>query len=192
MPLPPTLPPRSPPSPPQRPFQQSPSSSRHHITHGRRTRWHGTHCGRKGDDDCIFRVLDASPTRSMGRGCFGISTGEVGGGKERFYMAVFALFRWYVFFFLLSPPNRMKYAYAYSHRPDQDMTSGTFSFFSDTFSPTYLPTYLLYPFFSPFIRSPSLSRPAIRSRRSKLCNNTHPPNLRRHCTRRRDGNVSVA
>lgn len=91
--------------------------------------------------------------------------------------------------FLLSPPNRMKYAYAYSHRPDQDVTSGTF-FFSNTFSPTYLPTYS--PFFSPFIRSPSLSRPAIRSRRSKLCNNTHPPNLRRHCTRRRDGNVSVA
>lgn len=69
--------------------------------------------------------------------------------------------------------------------------------FSDTFLllllsylPTYLPTY--YTLFSPFIRSPSLSRPAIRSRRSKLCNNTHPPNLRRHCTRRRDGNVSVA
>lgn len=146
MPLPPTLPPRSPPSPPQRPFQQSPSSSRHYITHGRRTRWHGTHCGRKGDDDCIFRVLDASPTRSMGRGCLGISTGEVGGGKERFQMAVFALFRWYVFFSSF-PANRMKYAYAYSHRPDQDITSGTF-FVSDTFSPTYLPTYLL-PLFSP-------------------------------------------
>lgn len=102
-----------------------------------------------------------------------------------------------IFFFF--PPNRMK---AYSHRPDQDvtfftlpyLTPGTFFFFLTHFffiSPTYLPTYLL-PFFSPFIRSPSLSRPAIRSRRSKLCNNTHPPNLRRHCTRRRDGNVSVA
>lgn len=101
-----------------------------------------------------------------------------------------------MYFFLLSPPNRMKYAYAYSHRPDQDMTSGTFSFFPSHFffffSPTYISTYLLTPLFSPFIRSPSLSRPAIRSRRSKLCNNTHPPNLRRHCTRRRDGNVSVA
>lgn len=56
-------------------------------------------------------------------------------------------------FFLLSPPNRMKYAYAYSHRPDQDITSGTFSFFLTHFffffSPTYLPTYLLYPFFLP-------------------------------------------
>lgn len=140
----------------------------------------------------------------MGRGCLGISTGEVGGGKEGFYMAVFALFRWYVFFFFFPPPpNRMKYAYAYSHRPDQDvtfftlpyLTPSTFFFlahFSFFISPTYLPTYLLtIPFFSPFIRSPSLSRPAIRSRRSKLCNNTHPPNLRRHCTRRRDGNVSV-
>jgi len=52
------------------------------------------------------------------------------------------------FVFLLSPPNRMKYAYAYSHRPDQDMISGTF-FCSDTFL-LLLPTYLLtiYPFFS--------------------------------------------
>lgn len=41
----------------------------------------------------------------------------------------------------------MKYAYAYSHRPDQDITSGTF-FSSDTFSPTYLPTYYI-PFFLP-------------------------------------------
>lgn len=60
-----------------------------------------------------------------------------------------------MYFFLLSPPNRMKYAYAYSHRSDQDMTSGTFSFFLTHFffffiSPTYLPTYLLTPpFFLP-------------------------------------------
>lgn len=55
------------------------------------------------------------------------------------------------FFFLLSPPNRMKYAYAYSHRPDQDMTSGTLFLFSGTLLLllSYLPTYLLYPFFLP-------------------------------------------
>lgn len=40
----------------------------------------------------------------------------------------------------------MKYAYAYSHRPDQDITSGTPFFFRHTSSsssllPTYLPTY---------------------------------------------------
>lgn len=53
-------------------------------------------------------------------------------------------------FFFFFPPNRMKYAYAYSHRPDQDITSGTFSFFLTHFSfisPTYLPTYLLTPLF---------------------------------------------
>lgn len=46
------------------------------------------------------------------------------------------------FFFFFFPPNRMKYAYAYSHRPDQDMTSGTFSFF---LTHSLLPTYLLTP-----------------------------------------------
>lgn len=42
----------------------------------------------------------------------------------------------------------MKYAYAYSHRPDQDITSGTFFFFlTHSLLPTYLPTYS--PFFLP-------------------------------------------
>lgn len=135
----------------------------------------------------------------MGRGCLGISTGEVGRGKERFQMAVFALFRWYVFFSSFPPPkqNEVRVRVLSQTRPRHNLRY--LFLFSDTFLLllllllSYLPTYLLtIPFFSPFIRSPSLSRPAIRSRRSKLCDNTHPPNLRRHCTRRRDGNVSVA
>lgn len=95
-----------------------------------------------------------------------------------------------MYFFLLSPPNRKKYAYGVlsQTRPRHNLRYPLF-FLTHSLLPTYL---LTIPFFSPFIRSPSLSRPAIRSRRSKLCNNTHPPNLRRHCTRRRDGNVSVA
>lgn len=152
MPLPPTLPPRSPPSPPQRPLQQSSSSSRHYITHGRRTRWHGTYCGRQRHDDCIFRVLDASPTRSMGRGCFGISTGEVGGGKERFQMAVFALFRWYVFFSSFPPKqNEVRIRLLSQTRPRYDLRylflfSVTFLLLLLSYLHIYLPTHS--PFFS--------------------------------------------
>lgn len=81
----------------------------------------------------------------MGRGCLGTSTGEVGGGKERFYMAVFALFRWYVFFFSSFPPkqNEVRRRVLSQTRPRHDLR---YLFFSDTSSPTYL---LTPPFFLP-------------------------------------------
>lgn len=77
----------------------------------------------------------------MGRGCFGISTGEVGGGKKRFYMAVFALFRWYVFFFSSFPPkqNEVRIRVLSQTRPRHDLRY--LLFFRHTSSPTYLPTY---------------------------------------------------
>lgn len=63
-------------------------------------------------------------------------------------MAVFALFRWYVFFFLLSPKqNEVRIRLLSQTRPRHNLRH--LFLFSDTFSPTYLPTYLLYPFFLP-------------------------------------------
>lgn len=55
-------------------------------------------------------------------------------------MAVFALFRWYVFFFLLSPKqNEVRIRVLSQTRPRHNLRY--LFLFPDTFSPTYLPTY---------------------------------------------------
>lgn len=63
-------------------------------------------------------------------------------------MAVFALFRWYVFFSSFPPKqNEVRIRVLSPTRPRYNLRY--LFLFSDTFSPTYLPTYLLYPFFLP-------------------------------------------
>lgn len=64
-------------------------------------------------------------------------------------MAVFALFRWYVFFFSSFPPkqNEVRIRVLSQTRPRHDLR---YLFFVLThFFFSYLPTYLLYPFFLP-------------------------------------------
>lgn len=66
-------------------------------------------------------------------------------------MAVFALFRWYVFFFSSFPPkqNEVRIRVLSQTRPRHDLRY--LFLFPDTLllHLSYLPTYLLYPFFLP-------------------------------------------
>lgn len=64
-------------------------------------------------------------------------------------MAVFALFRWYVFFFSSFPPkqNEVRIRVLSQTRPRHNLRYPFL--FSDTFSPTYLPTYYTLFFLPP-------------------------------------------